>query len=358
MKKAVYFFQYLPPWRIDVFNGMALQYDLTIVFFNAELEGFTYDRKELLSRLKGMDVRFLDTGFNVGTRPFRTGIAAILKEIRPDVVFVHEYSPVSVAVSLLKRRFGYRLYVTTSDNLIWAKASSGLKAAARRFVLKRSEGVILYSRPVEQFYQEHFPWLRTGICPNIQNPATLLSFRKDFVDPLPGPSRVILFVGRLVDIKCLDLLMDAFASVPNEGYTLVLVGEGEERDSLEQKAQELGIRDKVLFAGFQFGASLYQWYDRADFSILASRHEAFGAVVNESLALGCPVLASRYIGAVHFIDGTNGLVFDSLDPADFRRALSEAMARFPRPDGPRASLMRVSFEESVRTFKTIDDDTL
>ena len=73
MKKAVYFFQYLPPWRIDVFNGMAKQYDLTIVFFNAELEGFTYDRKDLLSRLKGMDVRFLNTGFNVGTRPFRTG---------------------------------------------------------------------------------------------------------------------------------------------------------------------------------------------------------------------------------------------------------------------------------------------
>lgn len=356
MKKAVYFFQYLPPWRIDVFNGMAEQYDLTVVFFNAELEGFTYDRKDLLSRLKGMDVRFLNTGFNVGTRPFRTGIASIVKEIRPDVVFVHEYSPVSVALALMKRRFGYRLYVTTSDNLIWAKASSGLKAAARWFVLKRSRGVILYSSAVESFYHAHFPWLRTGICPNIQNPATLLSYRKDFKNPLPDASRVILYVGRLVAIKQLDRLMDAFASVGNDGYVLALVGEGEERDRLEKHAQELGIRDRVLFDGFRFGASLYQWYDRADFSVLASSHEAFGAVVNESLVLGCPVLASRYIGSLDFIDPANGLVFDPLDPADFRRALSEAMARFPRPDGPRNSLMRVSFEESVRTFKTIDDD--
>ena len=80
--------------------------------------------------------------------------------------------------------------------------------------------------------------------------------------------------------------------------------------------------------------------------------------MNESLALGCPVLASRYIGSLDFIDGTNGIVFDPLDPEAFRQALSEAMARFPRPDGPRDSLMRVSFEESVRTFKTIDDDQL
>lgn len=358
MKKAIYFFQYLPPWRIDVFNGMAKQYDLTIVFFNAELEGFTYDRKDLLSRLKGMDVRFLDTGFNVGTRPVRTGIASIVKEIRPDVVFVHEYSPVSVTLALLRRRFGYRLYVTTSDNLLWAEASSGLKAAARKFVLKRSRGVILYSRPVERFYREHFPWLRTGICPNIQDPSTLLYYRKDFRDPLPGPSRVILYVGRLVAIKQLDRLMDAFASVDNAGYILALVGEGGERERLENHAVQLGIRDKVHFEGFQFGASLYQWYDRADFSVLASSHEAFGAVVNESLVLGCPVLASRYIGSLDYIDGTNGIVFDPLDPEGFRRALSEAMARFPRPDGPRNSLMRVSFEESVRTFKTIDDDQL
>lgn len=356
MKKAVYFFQYLPPWRIDVFNGMATRYDLTIVFFNAGLEGFTYDRKDLLSRLKGVEVKFLETGFNVGTRPVRTGIAALLKKIRPEVVFVHEYSSVSVELALLRRCFGYRLYVTTSDNLSMAEASSGLKAWARRFVLKRSQGVILYSGEVEAFYKAHFPWLRTGICPNIQNPASLLAFRPEYTDPLPGGPRLILYIGRLVPVKGLDLLLDAFASVPHDGYVLALVGEGGERDALEMQAESLGIRNNVIFNGFQSGAALYRWYDRADFFVLPSRYEPFGAVVNEALVLGCPVVASRYIGALDFLDGTNGIVFDPLDPTDFRRALTEAMARYPRPEVPRAGLMRVSFEESVRTFKTIDDD--
>ena len=71
------------------------------VFFNAEQEGFTYDRKALLSRLEGIDVRFLTKGFSVGTRPVRFGIPALLKELRPDLVFVHEYSSVRVELSLL-----------------------------------------------------------------------------------------------------------------------------------------------------------------------------------------------------------------------------------------------------------------
>ena len=358
LKSAVYFFQYLPPWRIDVFNGMAKQYDLTIVFFNSELEGFTYDRNDLLSRLDGVKVRFLQTGFNVGNRPFRTGIAKLLRQIHPDVVFVHEYSPVSIVISLLKRRFKYRLYVTTSDNLSMAEASSGLKAWARHFVLSRSEGAILYSREVAAFYQRRFPWLRTGICPNIQDPARLFAYRKEFVDPLPEGGRVILYIGRLVYVKGLDLLLEAYAHTSHSGRTLVLLGEGAERDALQGQAERLGIADEVRFVGFRTGAALYQWYDRADFFILPSRYEPFGAVVNEALILGCPVVASRFNGALDFLEGTPSLVFDPLDPEDFRKTLQEGIDHFPAPMGPRPCLMRVSFEQAVRVFMTIDDDTL
>lgn len=356
MKKAVYFFQYLPPWRIDVFNGMARRYDLTVVFFNAGLEGFTYDRKDLLSRLEDVDVRFLEKGFNVGSRPVRFGLAAILKETDPDVVFVHEYSTVSVAVAILRRFFRYRLYVTTSDNLKMAESSSGPKAWARRFVLRRSKGAILYSEPVEAFYRSRFPWLRTGVCPNIQNPATLLSFRSRFDNPLPDSRRVILYIGRLVPVKGLDLLLDAFAAVPHDGYCLALVGEGSERENLGLQAESLGIASDVLFVGFQSGPGLYRWYDRADFFILPSRYEPFGAVVNESLILGCPVVASKYIGALGFISRDNGMVFDPLDRQDFIRTLASAMEHYPAPLVPRPDLMSVSFDDSLRTFLTIDDD--
>ncbi|MBR1677924.1 MAG: glycosyltransferase [Bacteroidales bacterium] len=356
MKRTVYFFQYLPPWRIDVFNEMARCSDLTLVFFNAGLEGFTYDREALLGRLQGMQVRFLDTGFNVGTRPVRTGIGSLLAELRPEVVYVHEYSQVSVTLALLKRRFGYRLYITTSDNPAMAEASSGLKALSRRFVLSRSDGAVLYSEAVERFYRSRFPGLRTAVCPNIQDPRTLAAFREvGAPDPCPDGRRLILYAGRLVPVKGVDLLLDAFAAVPHTGYVLALVGEGTEKEKLIAQANQLGIAREVIFAGFSSGAAFYRWYDRADFLVLPSRYEPFGAVVNEALALGCPVLCSRYAGAVDFMTPENGLIFDPQDRDAFIETLRTAMARFPAPDGPRNNRMAVSFQDAVHNLIGIDD---
>ena len=126
--KAVYFYQYLPPWRIDVFNEIGKYFDLTIVFFNSECEGFTYDRKLLLSKLKNVNVVFLNNGFNIGSRPIRFGIFKELRKYRPEVVFVHEYSVISILLALYRqlKLCEYKLYVTTSDNVEMAETSAGL----------------------------------------------------------------------------------------------------------------------------------------------------------------------------------------------------------------------------------------
>ena len=114
MKKALYFFQYLPPWKIDVFNGMARHYDLTAVFFDIEREGFTYDRKDLLGRLRSVGVETLSHGFKLQGHTVRFGILRLLRKYRPEVVFVHEFSSVTVSLLIWRKRFKYRLYITTS----------------------------------------------------------------------------------------------------------------------------------------------------------------------------------------------------------------------------------------------------
>ena len=126
--KALIFFQYLPPWRIDIFNEIANHYDLTIVFFDADSEGFTYNRKSLLSKLVNIKVIFLNNGFKVGDRPFRFGICKIIKQINPRVVFVHEYSFVSIQLAIYKmiHEKSFELYITTSDNLAMAKYAKGI----------------------------------------------------------------------------------------------------------------------------------------------------------------------------------------------------------------------------------------
>lgn len=356
--KAIYFYQYLPPWRIDVFNEIAKHYELTIVFTNAELEGFTYNRSLLLSKLNNIETIFLNNGFKIGSRPVRFGIYKILNKIKPAVVFSHEYPPTGIFAVLysILGLFKYKYIVTTSDNLKMAEDAKGIKAFFRNFVLKHSHGLIVYSDSVKQWYKSHYPKLQVEICPNIQNPDSLLKYRAEFKPIIEEyntkfnlkDKNIILFIGRLVYVKGLDLLLNAISNI-NKEYRLVIVGEGVLESKLKDQAKALGIEDNVVFAGAYSGARLYAWYDMANFFILPSRYEPFGAVVNEALIYGCPVVASKYMGAVDFVNENNGMLFDPLNHDEFITTLNKAYKSY-HTKKMRRNLMIHSFEKYVNVF--------
>lgn len=360
-KRAIYFYQYLPPWRIDVFNEIGKMYDLTIVFTNADCQGFTYNREESLSKLNGIKTVFLNNGFKIGSRPVRFGIYKLLKKKKPAVVFSHEYSPTSILVALYKQMglLHYKYYLTTSDNVKMAEMSAGLKAKSRDYVLNHSDGVIVYSNAVRDWYRQRYPNLHVGVCPNIQNPETLLAYRKQFPPIIANyrktygleNCKIVLYTGRLVDVKGLDLLLNAFAKTNNDGWKLVIVGNGEREKTLRGQATSLGIDDKVVFAGFYTGVELYAWYDMANFFILPSRYEPFGAVVNEALVYGCPVVASKYIGATDFITESNGMLFDPLNEEEFTKTLNVAYGKYITNTPPEKNIMPCMFESYVDVFR-------
>ncbi|WP_158847897.1 glycosyltransferase [Algibacter sp. L1A34] len=363
--KALIFFQYLPPWRIDVFNEMAQYYNLTIVYTDADIEGFNYDREDLLNRLdKDIKNIFLKKGFRIGKRPIRFGIFRLIKTIKPDIVFSHEYSPTSIIIATYRKLnlFNFKYVITTSDNLLIAEEVKGIKAVFRKKVLSIADAAIVYSETVRNFYNNNFPSLKVEICPNIQNPITLLKNRIFFPDLIEkyidqfrlNDSKIILYTGRLEKVKGLDLLLEAFAKSYNDNFKLVLVGDGSEKENLKGTCKKLNIEDKVVFAGFYSGKNLYAWYDLADFYILPSRFEPFGAVVNEALVFGCPIMASKYIGAVDFVNQFNGLLFDPLNENEFVESLNLFFKRIQSSENNyRKNLMPFSFEEYVKVFSEI-----
>lgn len=365
-QKALVFYTYLPPWRIDVFNEMGKYYDLTIVFLNANSEGFTYNR-EVLTRQLEVNYLFWDKGFKIGSRAFRFGILGLLKKYQPTVVFSHEYSPTSILLALFLRLklYQFKYIITTSDNLSIAEGVSGMKKKARNLVLSNADGIIVYSQAVRKWYEKHFKGLRVEVCPNIQNAETLLKNKKLFPEIMTDyleryqlkSGKIILFIGRLVEVKGLDLLVKAFAQSNREDYKLVIVGEGKEKRSLIDLASKLQVDDAVCFPGYFEGASLYAWYAIANFFILPSRYEPFGAVVNEALVLGCPVVASQYIGALDFIEeNSNGLIFDPLNEEEFIDTLNKSYQMFGGVNPEKENLMITSFKEHVRSFKYIIED--
>lgn len=363
-KTAIVFYTYLPPWRIDIFNKMGEFYNLTLVFTDADSTGFIYNRKILLKKLNNVKTIFIK-GFKFKNHSFHFGIGKLLNDIKPDIVFSHEYNPVSVYLSALRmiNPSRFRYYITTSDNISMLHSAHGLKAIARHFVLSHANGIIVYSNEVKQWYEKKFSHVKCKICPNIQDSKSILNHTPDFEKYKEQYQQefslkntpVVLYVGRCEYVKGLDLMLNAFSKIDMKEYKLVIVGDGSSRAKLESMCEELGIKDRVIFTGNLYGSALYSWYNLANFFILPSRHEPFGAVVNEALALGCPVLASQYIGALEFINETNGDVFDPLDEADFIIKMNRACTRYMKLSLPRKDLMLHSFTDYVNVFKEIDN---
>jgi glycosyltransferase involved in cell wall biosynthesis len=139
-----------------------------------------------------------------------------------------------------------------------------------------------------------------------------------------GEEPIVLFVGRLAYYKGLSYLLRAMQDVQAQ---LVVVGDGELREDLEEEAQELGVADRVRFEGYVPDEHLSEYYRAADIFVLPSiaSIEAFGIVQLDALAHGLPVVNTDLPTGVPFVSQheETGLTVAPKDP----RALAQALNR-------------------------------
>ncbi|TDA70103.1 MAG: DUF1957 domain-containing protein [Clostridia bacterium] len=128
----------------------------------------------------------------------------------------------------------------------------------------------------------------------------------------PDNTRLVLFVGRLVPEKGVQTLLAAAPSVlaghPEAHF--VIAGNGPYEPELRRMAWDLGLGDRVTFAGF-VGARTRNWLlSRAEICVFPSLYEPFGIVALEAMAAGRPVVAAASGGLAEIIThGQDGLLF-------------------------------------------------
>ncbi|OYY48762.1 MAG: hypothetical protein B7X95_00725 [Methylophilaceae bacterium 17-44-8] len=120
----------------------------------------------------------------------------------------------------------------------------------------------------------------------------------------------VLFVGRLVDWKVVDVVIDAVGITKNP-VNFIIVGDGDERASLEQLAQSKGYH-QVQFIGMVPHSEVNRYYDEADIFVLPSVRECGGAVVLEAMARGLPVIATNWGGPADYITADTGYLIDPI----------------------------------------------
>lgn len=131
-------------------------------------------------------------------------------------------------------------------------------------------------------------------------------------------------VGRLSPEKGFANLIIAVSRLIQSGNDIgiILVGDGDERDRLEQLSRELRIADRVIFTGWQ--SNVKPCFEAMDVFALSSLREGLPNVVLEAMALGVPAVATRIAGVPRIIrDGINGTLVNPDDCNDLTRAIHE-----------------------------------
>jgi glycosyltransferase involved in cell wall biosynthesis len=164
----------------------------------------------------------------------------------------------------------------------------------------------------------------------IPNPWMPVEQQRPVLKPeavIAADANLVLAVGRLVEAKRFDLLIDAFAQLAerHSQWHLTILGEGPDRASLEALTGRLKLRGRISLPGR--AGNVGEWYERADLFVLSSAYEGFPNALLEAMGSGvaaiafaCPTGPSELVK-----NGKNGLLVPPLDNAELARAMERLM---------------------------------
>jgi glycosyltransferase involved in cell wall biosynthesis len=261
-------------------------------------------------------------------REWRKGGAIIrwLKENKPAAVFVSGYNDLArLRIISWCHRNGLPCFMAGDSNLR-GDSARGVRALVKRVYVSRVvrwvSGVVVFgslgaayfarygATPERTFYVPCEPDYRLIEAVTPQDIADALA--KFGLDPA---RRRIVSCGRLIDVKRVDLVIDAFLAIAAErpDFDLVVIGDGPLAPSLRAKVPA-PLRNRVFFTGFVGDQRLVSAvYKGSHVFVQASTYEPWGLVINESVAAGMAVISSDAVGAAPELvrDGENGRVFPS-----------------------------------------------
>lgn len=251
------------------------------------------------------------------------GVCRELQTYGPDVVIVYGYNTLTdlLVIRWCKRR-RIPLLMRSDSNFLTEPAKTYFRLTAKRLFLAwltKQVTAFLSVGTMNSAYWQHY-----GVSPD-QLFKAHCAIDNDYFESEAACYRadririraengwrstfLLLYVGRLVPLKRVDVLIEAvrLASASGLDIGLLVVGDGAERKRLEEQARDL---PQVHFVGFREWRDLPRYYGIADLFVLPSEVESWGLVINEAMASGLPVVATRVAGAARdlIVEGKNGFL--------------------------------------------------
>lgn len=356
-KRLLIFHPTIAPYRIDFFNDLYSSFETKICLEYWNLKDQNFDYQKIYDQFEFKPI-YLPEG---STWALCKSVIMQIRKFQPDIVITCEYGIITL-ITLMTRIFcrkKFDLIVMTDDSydmVVGGNDFTSRHKKARQILAPYVSNFVVVSPLVRDWYQEKY---QKGIWMPIivddqraqENYERILPLSREFARRYGlEEKKVLLSVSRLVDLKNLHRVIDGFAQSKTDA-TLVIVGDGPERKSLEEHAEK--VNKEIIFTGRFDGDELYAWYNLASVFILASYLEPFGAVTNEALLAGCRVVISNKCGSSCLVDDSNGELVDPMDVEGIAAAIDRQMSMASVPEDmlvPRDSLMSIKYKKCMNIF--------
>ncbi|WP_348267233.1 glycosyltransferase family 4 protein [Edaphobacter paludis] len=257
---------------------------------------------------------------------------------RPDIIHCGDLYPGGMIGVILKKLLGipYVAYCHGEDITLTDKRR--FQPRLRNFIYRNSDAVVANGAfAIENLIRigiqrDKIHKITPGLDTSVFYPVAADSSLRQHYN-IESNELVVMTVARLVPRKGHARVMRALAALRSEvsPFKYVIVGRGSIEAELRDLANQLNLRDKVVFAGFVADDKLNQHYNMADIVVMPNTEEAgdiegFGMVFLEANAAGKPVIGGRSGGTAEAVaEGESGFLVDSDEDFELRDALQRLL---------------------------------
>jgi glycosyltransferase involved in cell wall biosynthesis len=159
----------------------------------------------------------------------------------------------------------------------------------------------------------------------------------------------LLFVGRLVPYKCADVVIESIGKLDQamqRKIRFTIVGDGSERNNLENRVKELNLAEIVSFAGWVNQSETLDYYRKADIFCFPSIREFGGAVVIEAMACGLPCIVANNGGIGEYVNEETGFKIEPISREYLTQELTSKIKMLVEDDKLRESMSAKAIERA------------
>lgn len=315
--KVVIFSNIPAPYFVEYLNELGKYVQVTAIFERRVAS----DRDKTWENInnRNFEYEFLN-GLNYGTESsFSLKILSIIRKHKNDcLIFANPMTPTGITGIIYCNMHNIKYLLQSEGGL--AKNGKGIKENIKKYIItnadlcfsgmhSKNDYFIAYGAQPEKVKRYPFASFHESDIPKVvpsieqkENAKKSLSIEY---------KKVLIYVGRMLHVKGVDVLLRALEGIDNVG--VYLIG-GTETDEYKEIRESKGLKN-IHYVEHSNLEKLKKYYTAADLLVLPSRSDTWGLVVNEAMSFGLPVITTRNcVAGLELIEeNVNGFLFESED---------------------------------------------